>query len=393
MNSMNKLGLFIIALLFVACTSQASSNPAQDQAPAASSAIPTIPSTTASLVPSIEESQDPNLFTILPDDSPYRLFSGELQIASTPEDIPAIFANDALFVSAKDGDAEWDDEEGVIGVFLNGTARAYPIRLLSLHEVVNDNVGGRPIAVTWCPLCYTALVFDRVVDGRELTFGASGYLFKNNLVLYDHQTETLWSQLLAQGIRGAYSRNFLKLIAANQSTWAAWKQAHPDTRILSAIQMGKSSEEIIDPYVAYYFSGIPGIMAQENLDDRLPPKELVLGLRVDREKRAYTFEQIRSLGLINDTLGDLPILLLYNPALNSASAFSREFADRTLTFTLSAKGELFDIESASQWDIELGRAISGPLSGRQLSRLTGPLVFWFAWSDIYSETSVYLPDG
>jgi hypothetical protein len=276
-------------------------------------------------------------------------------------------------------------------VFINGQARAYPIRLLSLHEVVNDTVGGQPIAVTWCPLCYTALVFDRVVDGRELTFGASGYLFKNNLVMYDHQSETLWSQLLAQGIRGAYSRSYLKLIGASQTTWAAWKQAHPETRILSALQMGKASEEIIDPYAAYYQSGFTGIMGSGKLDDRLPPKELVLGLQVDREKRAYTFDQIRSLGLINDNLAGLPVLLLYNSALNSAAAFSREFADGKITFTISDDGSLMDIESASLWDIEQGIAISGPLKGRQLSRLTGPIVFWFAWSDIYPDTSVYLP--
>ncbi len=388
---MLKFAIFTtLALLLFGCSPSLENINAPDSLPQIESSSP-IP-TEALPVVTTTSAQIPVPGSIIPTNSPYRLLPGELELAASPGDIPAIFANDALFVSAEAGDAEWRDEESVIGVFLNGEARAYPIRLLSLHEIVNDNLGGRPIAITWCPLCYTALVFDRVIEGQELTFGASGWLFHNNLVMYDHQSETLWSQLLAQGIRGAYSRTSLKLIGASQSTWAAWKSVHPDTRILSAIQMGKVSDEIIDPYSGYYTSGAAGLGGQASMDERLPPKEVVLALQVDREKRAYTFNDIKEFGVINDHLGSLPVLVLYNSALNSASAFSRTFEQFTLSFEFNDAGKLTDQQSQSIWDIEQAIAISGPLEGERLSRLTGPLVFWFAWSDIFPETSVYLRD-
>ena len=103
--------------------------------------------------------------------------------------------------------------------FIGGRSRAYPVRLLSLHEIVNDRVGDRAIAVTWSPLCYSAVVFDRVVDGEELSFRASGYLLHDNLVLIDHPTDTLWSQLLGHGIKGALRGEILNLVPSTVTTW------------------------------------------------------------------------------------------------------------------------------------------------------------------------------
>jgi hypothetical protein len=152
---------------------------------------------------------------------PYRLLPGELILAADDGDIPAIFADDTLFVNVEHGNLEWLADETVIGVTLNDESHAYPIRLLSLHEIVNDEISGHPIAVTWCPLCYSAIVFSRVVDEQILTFGVSGYLLKNNLVMFDVQSNTLWSQLYAQGLRGAYSRQRLELIPSTFTTWGA----------------------------------------------------------------------------------------------------------------------------------------------------------------------------
>lgn len=365
-------------LLLSACSS------AQAAAPSSPTAPIVLPSETAPTVDSAEGQ------SALPTPENYRLRAGELIIAASPDDIPAIFANDSLFVDVASGNEEWVDEEGVIGVLINGEARAYPIRLLSLHEIVNDTVGGQPIAVTWCPLCYSALVFNRVVDGQELTFGVSGYLFHNNLVMYDHQSNTLWSQVLAQGIKGAYNREQLEVLGAFQSTWGAWKAEHPDTLVLSARQMGKQADEVIDPYVGYYTSGAPGLGGQAELDERLPAQTLVVGIKIGREERAYSFEDIRQLGVINDELGGIPILLVYNAKLNSVAGYARLLDGQALSFELSQNGKaLKDAESASLWDIELGQATEGPFAGERLSRLTAPIVFWFAWSDIYPDTELY----
>jgi len=379
---MRLISRFAIFLLFfaVACSPQAASPP-QEPSPTSQSAVSVTPASSEELA----ESE-----SALPTAQNYRLRPGELVIAANPDDIPAIFANDSLFVDVSAGNAEWVDEEEVIGVWLNGEARAYPIRLLSLHEIVNDNVGGQPIAVTWCPLCYSALVFSRVVEGRELSFGVSGFLFHNNLVMYDHQTDSLWSQVLAQAIKGAYNRESLDVLGATQTSWLAWKTEHPDTLVLSASQMGKQADEVVDPYVGYYTSGAAGLGGQAERDERLPTQALVVGIKIGREERAYTFADLRKLALINDELGGIPILLVYNPKLNSVAAYARLLDEQRLTFEISQEGRSFvDSDTASIWNIELGEAISGPLAGEGLSRLTAPIVFWFAWSDIYPDTDIY----
>lgn len=373
--------LAFISLLFISACAPQSIPPEVAVTASTATAAPEENSVAA------EPEEDPSL---LPTPQNYRLRSGELIIAADPDDIPAIFANDSLFVNVNQGNEEWHDEEEVIGVWLNGEARAYPIRLLSLHEVVNDTVGGQPIAVTWCPLCYSALVFSRVVEDRELTFGVSGYLFHNNLVMYDHQSNSLWSQVLAQAIKGAYNREQLEVLGATQSTWADWKREHPDTLVISASQMGKQADEIVDPYVGYYRSGIPGMGGQATLDERLQAQTLVVGIKLGKEERAYTFDDIRSVGIINDELGSIPIILVYNAKLNSVAGFARLIDNQTLNFEFSVDGSsVQDLETGSTWDIELGQATQGPLTGENLSRLTAPIVFWFAWSDIYPDTEIF----
>ncbi|MGH2581962.1 MAG: DUF3179 domain-containing protein, partial [Anaerolineales bacterium] len=321
--------------------------------------------------------------------TPYRLLPGELILAANPDDIPAVFANDSLFVDAEAGSEEWHDEEEIVAVEINGQARAYPIRLLSLHEIVNDTVGGQPIAVTWCPLCYSALVFSRVVEGQELTFGVSGYLFKNNLVMFDHQTNSLWSQLLFQSIKGGYNGQPLQVLHGVHTTWGAWKDLYPETTVLSARQMGRR-DEIFDPYALYYHSGATGI-GGENPDPRLDGKTLIIGLTFGGESIAYPFDLIREANVINAILSEAPFLLVYNPELNSVTAFDRATQSGVLTFQQSPTSSmLIDMETSSTWDPQLGQAIDGPLAGEQLTRLTAPLAFWFAWADLHPETVLVL---
>ena len=317
----------------------------------------------------------------------YRLQPGELVLAADEDDIPAIFADDAFIVDAEDGSREWQDDELVIGLILQGDARAYPIRLLSSHEIVNDVVGGQPVAITWCPLCYSALVFDRVVE-RELTFGVSGYLFHNNLVMYDHQTNTLWSQILAQGIRGALNGQQLNLVSSQLMEWGQWKALYPETRILSAESLGKQADSIVDPYAGYYASGVAGLVGSPG-DERLPAKALVVGLVVGGEARAYPLSELEQHSLVNDQLGSLPLLLVYDPELQTVWAYRRHVNDETLTFQANEEsGSLRDEETASTWDVRSGAAVAGPQRGTRLQRLSAPLVYWFAWSAIYPQTDL-----
>ncbi len=326
----------------------------------------------------------------LPTTRPRRLSMGELVLASDVDDIPAIFAEDALFVDAETGSQEWVDKELVIGLVLADEARAYPIRLLSNHEIVNDVVGGEPVIITWCPLCFSAIVFSRVVEEQELTFGVSGYLYYNNLVMYDHRSNTLWSQVAGEGLRGAYRGKRLEVRPSQMTSWGEWKAAFPDTKILSAEQLGNRIEDVVDPYAGYYTSGSAGVTGWVNPNDLLSVKELVVGLVIGSEARAYPLTLIREVGLIQDELGGFPVVLVYDSGLGSAVVYRRDTAEGVLNFVPgTTAGQIQDEETGTVWGVRDGRAIKGEMAGSELIRLSAPLVYWFAWSDIHISSDVY----
>jgi hypothetical protein len=319
-----------------------------------------------------------------------RLNVGELVLAASPDDIPAIFADDTIFVDAAAGSTEWADEELVIGLTIGKESRAYPVALLSLHEVVNDTVGGQPVLVTWCPLCFSAIVFDRVVDGRSLTFGVSGYLYYDNLVMFDHQSETLWSQLLGQSLKGGFRDGQLRVLPSQLVPWGEWKSRHPDTEILSAAKLGQQADNLFDPYSEYYTSSIAGITGKAVNDDRLPAKALTVGLAAGDDARAYPLDTLEAEGIINDELGATPFVLIYEPDRATVTAYLRQLGGQILTFTSADQpGIIRDVETGSQWDTRTGLAVDGHFTGQELHQIAAPLVYWFAWASIHQGSDIY----
>jgi len=361
-----------LLILLVACQS----TPISEGETAVSPPTPTI-------IPTATTQPTPTTNPLAP--ASRRLQMGELQLAADEDAIPAIFADDSIFVDASTGDGEWADDEFVVGVEINGDARAYPIRLMSQHELVNDNIGGQPVLISWCPLCFSAIVYDRLLE-REMTFGVSGFLYFDNLVMYDHQTNTLWSQLLGQGIKGAMRHEQLQAFPSIITTWAEWKQQHPDTRIISATQLGEDADAV-DPYNNYYLNGVAGITGQAIEDGRLSPKSLVIGLTANKLVRAYSLESLRELEILNDTLGETPLLFLYNDEAQTAVVYQRAVAGQELTF-VRENGRLQDTETGSTWDAKTGTAVDGTLLGEQLPRISAPLVYWFAWSTLHQGTEL-----
>ena len=281
-------------------------------------------------------------------------------LAASEGDIPSIQTEESYFVQVEKADLE--DTDLVVGLLIGGVSRAYPVRLLSLHEVINDRVGGSSIAVTWCPLCYSAVVFDRVVEGEELSFRASGYLLHDNLVLIDHPTNTFWSQLLGQGIKGARRGKILHVVPSTVTTWGIWRDSFPDTRVLSAENLGYDGD-LPDPYAGYFGSGVAGLRGAGQIDSRLPAKELVLGVVLGEYNKAYPLNRIREEQIIVDQIGDFTLSIVWDDTYGVGRAFLGD-----ITRNLSENG-IVDFES--------------------LTAVPAQLVYWFAWTGFYPESKLY----
>ncbi len=320
-----------------------------------------------------------------------RLQAGELVIAADTDDIPAIMAQESFFAAASTS-TEWLEDEYVIGLALNGEARAYPIRLLSSHELVNDMVGGEPVLISWCPLCFSAIVFERTINGQVLTFGVSGILYRDNLVMYDHQTNTLWSQLLGQSLRGALRQQRLTVIPSLITTWSEWKQLHPETLVLSAELLGQYEGELIDPYAGYYTSGSAGLAGDVNHPADVASKALVVGVQVGRQFRAYPLSTLSEGGVVEDEIGGVPLVLVYDDELQAVYVYHRVIAGEKVSFAAAnSPHTLQDSVTGSTWDWRTGQATDGALTGTSLTPYPSTLTFWFAWAGIFPETEVYTP--
>lgn len=297
--------------------------------------------------------------------------------------------DDPKFVSAAEALSDMADEEFVIGVSIDGDARAYPINVLSRHEIVNDVVAGRPVAVTYCPLCFTGIVYDRNVAGRTLEFGVSGKLIMNDLVMYDRQTDSLWQQILGEGIDGRYKGTRLTAVPATQTTWAQWRDAHPDTLVLD-----KRGGYQTDSYAGYYAGGDQGVLGGFGSgDDRLPVKAPVLGLVVNDQPKAYPFLELEHNNVVHDSVGGRDLVIVYDGRSGTAVAFDRQVDGRQLTFEVAQHIEgdvlLRDRETGSLWSGLAGEATEGAMAGARLRQVPSFYAFWFAWSDFYVNTDVF----
>jgi hypothetical protein len=289
----------------------------------------------------------------------------------------------------------------VLALEMKGDARAYPLQILMWHEIVNDVVAGVPVTVTFCPLCSSGIVFERVVNGTTLDFGTSGKLYKSDLVMYDRQSHSLWAQMEGRAIVGAYAGARLKLVPANTISFEEWRTAHPSGKVLSR-DTGHSRNYGMNPYQSYDQPQLGPFLFQGRLDPRRPPKERVVGIKLGDSARAYPWPLLTERRVVHDRLADQDLVILYQPgtlsalddgeikrsrAVGATGAFSRLLEGRALTFKASAAG-FRDRETGSTWTL-LGRAVSGPLTGRRLTAIPHVDAFWFAWAAFNPGASVY----
>ncbi len=232
-------------------------------------------------------------------------------------------------------------------------------------------------------------MYAREIAGRELTFGVSGKLIMNALVMFDYETDTLWSHFLGEAVEGALRGEQLEFVPAAQTTWGAWKKAHPDTLVLDT---GRS---VFDPYAGYYDDeDAPGIIGETHADNRLRRKDLVMGLLIGGEAVAYPFKELAFTPVVNDIAGGTPVLVVFDILTQFAAAYSRDVGDRVLTFAALEEAEhgevrMRDEETGSLWDGLTAEALEGPLAGERLRQLPSNYSFWFAWKDYHPETALF----
>lgn len=247
-------------------------------------------------------------------------------------------------------DVDWlAPGDRLIALEIDGVTKAYPIRIMNWHEVVNDLVGQEPVAVTYCPLCGTGMVFDPHVADGILEFGVSGLLYNSDVLMYDRESESLWSQIERQAVTGARRGTKLELVPATHTTWGRWSEENPDGLVLSR-DTGHRRDYDKDPYLSY--ASTPGTMFPvSSEDDRLAGKEMVLGIEHAEAAIAFPLASLAGLPMpIRTAVGEREILVYY-------------FADSETAFATSLKGE----------------------------QIPATLAFWFAWSAFHPETVVWEP--
>lgn len=246
-------------------------------------------------------------------------------------------------------------DDWVIGVAVAGEARAYPIRILNWHEIVNDQIGALPIAVTFCPLCGSGVVFDAQRDSGRATFGVSGLLFNNDVLLYDRETESLFSQLSRQAISGALRGAVLRVVPSEYARWRDWRARHPHSVVLSP-RTGHGRDYDRDPYAGYdkiarlFFPlAADAQAAAQAADDSLHPKESVLGIEAGGAAKAYPFSTLRE---------------------NGEESFVDSVGGVALTLRWNAEDESARVESAP-------------------GNVVATRAFWFAWRAFHPETEIF----
>ena len=251
-----------------------------------------------------------------------------------------IEADDAGFLQA---------DERILGIVINGAARAYPVSILNWHEIVNDSIDDTYFAITYCPLCGTGMAFNSDVNGQTLSFGVSGLLYNSDVLLYDRKSQSLWSQILGKAITGEYKGEELTLLPLSHTTWSDWKHRHPATLVLSR-NTGYSRDYDREPYQGYASSRKLHFPVANSAPARYHPKEWVLGLAVGETYKAYPFIELNK----HD---------------------KNSFADLV-------NGKTYIVN----WNTE---AQSGFITDKEGVRIATIQAYWFAWYAFHPDTLVF----
>ncbi len=314
-----------------------------------------------------------------------------------PDGIPSI--SNPVFYAAESVDYITPTSP-VLAVEINGDARAYPIDVMVWHEIVNDTVGGVPVAVQYCPLCNSATVVDRRVEGRILEFGVSGLLYNSSLVMYDRQTRTLWSHFASRPLYGALGEAELVDYPSTIVGFEEWRDAHPDGLVLSR-ETGADRPYGTNPYPGYDDVEADPFLFEGEVDGRYTAMTRMVGVDSETDATAFPLLELREAGTVVSELAGEPVVAFWVPGSASAldasevsggvdvgatGVFTPVVGGETLTYS-ALNGVITDAETGSTWNI-FGEAIDGDLAGTQLDQIIHVDTFWFAWIAFNPDSTV-----
>jgi len=343
---------------------------------------------------------DPAFKRLLRFDYPTTLRVEEIVWGGVPFDgIPAL--DNAPIIPAADAHYLTSDEP-VFGLVVNGEARAYPLRIMDQHEMANDVIGGEPVSIAYCTLCGAAIAYRGTLpDGRVLTFGSSGLLYRNNKLMYDRLTRTLWNHLTGEPVLGELVGSGIRLevLPLVLTSWSDWEAAHPGSLVLSYYTGFDRRYQLGYPYGAY-FSDSDTMFPLAQRSELLPTKAQIFALYVAGLPKAYPLDALAAEPVINDVLADTPLVVVAGDAITvdivwedgtaldySAGAEVRAYERGAHTFAAGTEPDTLIDEAGRPWWVT-EQALSGP-QGETLPRLGGHLAYWFGWYAFFPRTEVY----
>ena len=308
-----------------------------------------------------------------------------------PKDgIPAI--DEPGFVSLREARQWIEEDESVFLVEAGGEARIYPVQILMWHEIVNDEVGGVPVTVTYCPLCNTGVTFLRRYDGKSLDFGVSGRLRFSNMIMYDRQTESWWQQATGRAIAGEYAGGRLARYPMLMLSFGEARQNWPRARVLSR-NTGYSRAYGRNPYSGYDTADTPFLYRGPTINGGRDPMSRVVMVEAGGEQEPFVYPELQEEGFAEARVGGVPIVVLFDPVaaspldastvaggreVGAANAFVARVDGRRLRFEAVGEGRFRDRQTGSVWNAA-GRALSGELLGRSLKPAETVQHFWFSY--------------
>jgi len=317
-------------------------------------------------------------------------FVNNIVSGGTPKDgIPPI--DEPKYISVSEADKFLEENDVVFVVDYKNNVKIFPQKILVWHEIVNDDVDGEKIAVTYCPLTGSAIGFKGKFNSIETTFGTSGKLVNSNLVMYDRATESYWPQILGVAVTGSQKGRTLEQFPVIWTRWNKARGKYPNAVVLSR-DTGFIRSYGRDPYGSYlttnnYYDSGGAFFPVMAKDNRLEAKRIVVGVKINNSELAIVKSKIAENKIANLFIEEMPIVVIYDESLDTVRVYSRKLENRVLNFEIN-NGNIVDKETGSEWNV-FGKSVNGVMKSKKLEPVNSFDVMWFAWVAFYPQTEIY----